>query len=97
MPDRETIATYVLLARVLIGCEPYDGKGALVLLHSMEQAFGRPTSKTLNTALHLNALAGFGEDDAARRDARQSLSHVVDRLERLLVRPEGWDVPRSLG
>lgn len=60
MPDRETIATYVLLAKVLIGCEPYDGKGALVLLHSMEQAFGRPTSKTLNTALHLNALAGFG-------------------------------------
>ena len=93
MPDRETIAVYILLARALIENDLYDAQGALVLLHSMEQAFGRPTSKALNTALHFNALAGFGDDDAARSDARHSLKHVVDRLEALLVQREGWDVP----
>lgn len=99
LPDRETIAVYVLLARVLIKISPYDARGALVLLQSMEAAFDRSGSRMFNnevyfkTALHFNALAGFGNDEIARTDARRSLARVVVHLERLLGPPEHGDLP----
>ena len=92
MPDRETIAVYVLLARVLVEREPYDARGALVLLHWMEEAFSQSASNAFNTALHLNTLAGLGDDDPARGDARWALTRVIAYLERLLAKPAQKDV-----
>ena len=99
MPNRETIAVYILLATTLTNSVPYDAQGALVLLQSIETAFDHSGSRIFNNstnfraAMQLNALAGFGEDDAARADARQSLARVVVHLERLLGPPEHEDLP----
>ena len=99
MPDRETIAVYILLATTLIDSVPYDAQGALILLQSIEAAFDQSGSRILNNsvqfraAMHFNALAGFGEDGTARSDARQSLARVVVHIERLLGPPEHEDLP----
>ena len=89
MPDHETIAVYVLLAETLVESSPYDAQGALVLLRSMEEAFSGLITNVFNKALHLNALAGFGDDDVARGDARWALIRVIAHLERLLAQAEG--------
>ena len=97
MPDRETISVYILLATTLINCVPYDPQGALVLLQSMEAVFDRSGWHAFNKAMyfkmamHLNALAGLGADDATRADALRSLARVVFHLERLLGPPEHGD------
>jgi hypothetical protein len=87
MPDRETIAVYILLAGTFVKGDPYDARGAFSLLHSLEMTFD-PVPGALTTALHFNAIAGLEKNNAAQKDARWSLTRVVVHLERMLVRPE---------
>ena len=79
--DRELAAVYALLGNAFVHANPYDPKGAFILLHSISEGLGDATPMFVDVASHVHMIAALGGSDLAADLARKSMVRLVAILE----------------
>ena len=66
---RSLTATYVILGRAHLEADPYDARGAFVLLNSIVEGLGKTAPSVINLVCHLHMVAALGNNGVAKREA----------------------------
>ena len=86
MTDRTWLAVYVALTRVFIASQPYDAKGAFLLLHAIDATLHPNGPGITHTAARFHIVAAFDATIRHQDAARRSMIRIVADLERLEAR-----------
>ena len=78
-------ATYVILGRAHLEADPYDARGAFVLLNSIVEGLGKTAPSVINLVCHLHMVAALGNNGVANREAHLAMARLIDHLESRLA------------